>query len=67
LTFQQGRLLEKESHEISEDDLNRYFNAVATQLQNVPSLLLWNIDETRVRISKKHVAPDVIVAKQTPP
>jgi membrane-anchored protein YejM (alkaline phosphatase superfamily) len=33
----------------------------------VPSLFVWNADETRVRISKKHIVPDVIVAKQTPP
>jgi hypothetical protein len=36
------------------------------QLQNVPSLFVWNTDETRIGISKKDIAPDVIVAKQTP-
>jgi hypothetical protein len=40
LTFQQARLLEKGRHEISEDDLNRYFNAVAIQLYNIPSLFV---------------------------
>jgi hypothetical protein len=35
-------------------------------MQNVPSLFVWNVDDTGVRISKKHVAPDVAVAKQTP-
>jgi hypothetical protein len=59
--------LEKERNEISKDDLNRYFDAVTIQLQNVPSLFIWNADETRLGISKKHVAPDVIVAKQAPP
>jgi hypothetical protein len=36
------------------------------QLQNTPSLFAWKADESRVRIARKHVAPDVIIAKQTP-
>jgi hypothetical protein len=47
--------------------LNRYFDAVTDQLQNVPSLFVWNADETPVGISKKHIAPGVNIAKQTPP
>jgi hypothetical protein len=41
------------------------FDAVPIQLQNIRSLFAWNADETRVRIVKKPVALDVIVAKQT--
>jgi hypothetical protein len=51
LTLQQARLLEKDRHEISEDDLNRYFHAITIQLQNVSSLFVWNADETQVGIS----------------
>jgi hypothetical protein len=57
LTLQRARLLEKDRHKISEDDLNHYFDAVTIQLQNIPSPFVWNADETRVRISKKPVAP----------
>jgi hypothetical protein len=59
--------LKKERHKISEDDLNRHFGAVTTQLQNVPSLFVWKADETRTGVSKKHVAPVIIIAKRTPP
>jgi hypothetical protein len=34
-------------------------------MQNVPSLFAWNVDDTGVGISKKHVAPDVAIAKHT--
>jgi hypothetical protein len=66
LTVQQALQMEEERHEISEDDWNRYSDAATTRLQNVPSLFVWNADETGVGISKKHVAPDVLVAKQAP-
>jgi hypothetical protein len=65
LALQQARILDKGRHEISEDDLNRYFDVVTIQLQNVPSLFIWNADETRVGISKKRVASDVIVANSS--
>jgi hypothetical protein len=32
-----------------------------------PSLFIWGADETRVGIAKKHVASDIIVAKNAPP
>jgi hypothetical protein len=67
LTLQQAPLLKKEHQNISEDDLNRYFDAVTIQLQNLPSLFVWKAAETRLGIPKKHAAPDVILAKQTPP
>jgi hypothetical protein len=57
--------LEKERHERSEDDLNRYFDAVTIHIQSVSSLFLWTAHETRVGISKKHVIPEVIVTEQT--
>jgi hypothetical protein len=59
--------LEKERHEISDNDLNHYFDTITIQLQNVSSLFVWNKQKTRVGISKKHLAPDVIVTKQTQP
>jgi hypothetical protein len=67
LTLQQERLLEKEHHETSEDDLNRYFDAVTIHIQSVSSLFVWNADETQVGISKKYVIPEVIVKEQTRP
>jgi hypothetical protein len=57
----------KKRHEISEDNLNRLFDVVMIQLQNVQSLFVWNPDETRVGISKKYVALAVIFAKQILP
>jgi hypothetical protein len=67
LAFQQAWLLEKEQHEIPEDNLDCDFDAVITQLYNVSSLSIRNKNESRVGIAKNHVALDVIVAKQTAP
>jgi hypothetical protein len=59
--------LEREPAEILENNLNHYFDTVMIRLQNALSRFVWNADETRAQISEMHVAPDLIVAKQTPP
>jgi hypothetical protein len=48
LSFQKARFLKKERHEASEEDIKRYFEALTIHLQKVPSLFVWNADETRV-------------------
>jgi hypothetical protein len=67
LTIQTANLLEKERHQVSEEDLRYYFDTVSIQSEKVPSLLLWNADETRVGIPKKCASSQVIVAQQTRP
>jgi hypothetical protein len=67
LLIQTANLLEKERHNVSEEDLRNYFATVSIQLEKVPSLFVWNADETRVGIPKKCASPQVIVAKQTWP
>jgi hypothetical protein len=60
-------LLEKERRTASEEDLRNYLDTVSIQLETVPSLFIWNADETRVDIPKECASPQVIVAKQTRP
>jgi hypothetical protein len=57
--------LEKERHNVSEEDLRNYFDTVSIQLERVPSFFVWDAHETRVGISKKFASPQVIVAQQT--
>jgi hypothetical protein len=57
--------IKKERHEVSEQDINSYFDAIALHLQKVPSLFVWNTDETRVGSPKRRSPPEVIVAKDT--
>jgi hypothetical protein len=65
--MQTERLLEKERHEVSEQDIKSYFDAIVLHLQTIPSLFIWNADETRVGTPKKGSPPEVIVAKDTEP
>jgi hypothetical protein len=65
LTKQAARSLEKERHEVSEQDIKSYFDAIVLYLQKVPSLFVWNADETRVGSPKRRSSPEVIVAKDT--
>jgi 4-hydroxybenzoate polyprenyltransferase len=67
IAIQTANLLRKERHNVSEEDLCNYFDTVSIQLEKVPSLFVWNADETRVGIPKKCASPQVIVAKQTRP
>jgi hypothetical protein len=46
--FKQTKLLEKARHEMSVDNLKRYFDAVAIHLKTVPSTFVWNADEIRL-------------------
>jgi hypothetical protein len=51
LAVQEAQLLEKERHEISEDDLNRYFDAIKIQLQNLPLMFICHADRDASRHS----------------
>jgi hypothetical protein len=55
ITFRQVRFLEIKWYKVSDDDLKRYFDAMAIHLQHAPSLFMSNADETRVGIAKKKV------------
>jgi hypothetical protein len=61
LTIQTTKLLEKEQQVISEEDFRHYFVTVPVHSKEVPSLLVWKADETRVGGPKKGARPNVIV------
>jgi hypothetical protein len=42
-----------------------YFEALTIHLQKVPSLSVWNVNETQIRKPKNQEAPDVIVSATT--
>jgi hypothetical protein len=67
LTIRPLNLLEKERHNVSEEDLRNYVDTMSIRFEKIPSLFVWNADETRVGTSKKCASPQVIVAKQTQP
>jgi hypothetical protein len=67
LCFQKARVLEKDQHEFSPDEVRSYFTTVAGQLKALPSPFVWNMDETRVGCPKRIAQPEVIVATNTKP
>jgi hypothetical protein len=67
LTTQTANLLEKERHDISEEDPSNYFDIMSIQLEKVSSLFVRNADESRIGIPKMYASPQVIVAKHTRP
>jgi hypothetical protein len=60
-------LLEEARQQVSADDLMPYFDDIATHLNGVPSLFVWNADATRIGSPKKQHAPQVIALMDTPP
>jgi hypothetical protein len=67
LALHEAVLLEEARQQVSADDLTRYFDVAAAHLNDVPSLFVWNADETRIGSPKKQHAPQVIVSTDTPP
>jgi hypothetical protein len=67
LCAQKAKILDKERHDVSPDDVRRYFQTLDGQLKSIPSAFVWNADETRVGCPKKSSAPEVIVAANTRP
>jgi hypothetical protein len=67
LCFQKARVLEKDRHDVSPDEVRSYFDAVAGQLKAIPSPFVWNVDKTRVGCPKRVAQPEVIVATNTKP
>jgi hypothetical protein len=67
LCFQKVRVLEKDRHDDSPDEVRSYFDTVAGQLKAIPSPFVWNVDETRIGCPKKIAQPEVIVATNTKP
>jgi hypothetical protein len=67
LCFQKARVLEKDRHDVSPDEVRSYFDTVAGQLKAIPSPFVWNVDETRVGCLKRITQPKVIVATNTEP
>jgi hypothetical protein len=67
LCIQKAKLLEKDRHDVSPDDVKRYFDILAGQITSIPSAFVWNADETRVGSPKQTAPPEVIVASNTKP
>jgi hypothetical protein len=60
LCFQRARVLEKDRHDVSPDEVRSYFDTVAGQLEAIPSPFMWNVDETTVGWPKKIAQPEVM-------
>jgi hypothetical protein len=56
LAVRQARYLEKDSHDVSADDIRMYFESISAQFTSIPSAFFWNVDETRVG-SAKYMSP----------
>jgi hypothetical protein len=67
LCFQKARVLEKDRHDASSDEVRSYFNTAAGQFKAIPSPFVWNVDEARVGCPKRIAQPEVIVATNTKP
>jgi hypothetical protein len=67
MCFQKARVLEKDRHDISPDEVKNYFDTVAGQLKVIPSPFVWNVDETTVGCPKRIAQPFVIIATNTKP
>jgi hypothetical protein len=61
------RVLEKDRHDVSPDEVRSYFDTVAGQLKAIPSPFVWNVDEMKVGCPKRIVQPEGIVATNTKP
>jgi hypothetical protein len=46
LAFQQAQLLDKDRHNVQENDVKRYFGEFSAHAETVPSTFVWNADET---------------------
>jgi hypothetical protein len=67
LCFQKARVLEKDRHDVSSDEVRSYFDTVAGQFKAIPSPFVWKVDETRVGCPKWIPQPEAIVATNTKP
>jgi hypothetical protein len=67
MRFQKARVLEKDRHNVSPDEVRNYFDTVAGQLKTIPSPFVRNVDETRVGCPKRIAQPEVIVATNVKP
>jgi hypothetical protein len=67
LYFRKARILEKDRHDVSPDEVRSYFGTVAGQFKAIPSPFVRNLDETRVGCLKRIAPPEVIVAINTKP
>jgi hypothetical protein len=67
LCFRKARVLEKDRHDVSPDEIRNYFDTVAGQFKAIPSPFVRNVDETRVGCPKMVAQPEVIVATNTKP
>jgi hypothetical protein len=67
LCFQKPRVLEKDRHDVSPDEVRSCFNTVAGQLKAIPSPFVWNVDETRAGRPKRIAQSEIIVATNTKP
>jgi hypothetical protein len=55
--FQRARVLGKDRHDVSPDEVRSYFDTMACQLKVIPSLFVRNMDETRVGCPKRITQP----------
>jgi hypothetical protein len=54
-------------HFVDPKEVSRYFRELEEIVADIPSLFIWNVDETRVGSPKKGIIPTVIVSPKTNP
>jgi hypothetical protein len=65
LTQMKPMALEPERHFVDSGEVTEYFRVLKESIEGVPSLFIWNVDETRVAGPKKGTVPMVIVSAKT--
>jgi hypothetical protein len=62
LAFCQATFLEADRQHLNPDEIGVDFDCCKDQLKTIPSMFVWNADETRVGAAKKQQAPNVIMS-----
>jgi hypothetical protein len=57
-----AKVLEKDRHDMSPDDIKQYFETLKAQIRSIPSAFVWNADEMRFGCPRKTSPPKAIVA-----
>jgi hypothetical protein len=65
LRFRQASFLEEDRYNVITGDVKRYFDCVKDYLRTIPSVFVWNVDETRIGSPKKRQVPIVIISART--
>jgi hypothetical protein len=65
--FQKARVLEKDRHEVSPEEVRNYFDTVAGQLKAIRSPFVWNVDATRLGCPKRMAQPEGMIVTNMKP